>query len=155
STSGDLTFTVPITIGTGTNRAVVIDVSIAEGLSLPARDIASVTVGGVFATSLTGCSAGVPGTDPYFLKRYVLLNPVSGGQNIVVTMSNVFNSISGTLAIGATSYSGVNQTTPMEDQGSGNFCVTGSGTAANAGPQAIVNGPNDLGLSSACHGTEV
>ncbi|WP_218029039.1 Ig-like domain-containing protein [Segetibacter aerophilus] len=95
--------TVPHTIGTGTDRLMLVGVSYAN-TNNPA--IQSITYGGVPLT-LVG-TVKSDGTETVAIYR--LLSPASGSANVVVNMAPT--AISG-VVVGVTSYTGVDQTTPF------------------------------------------
>ncbi|SMH71421.1 putative spherulin 4 [Candidatus Nitrosotalea okcheonensis] len=99
-----------VNAGTGTNRLLVV------GVSANNNHVASVTFGGV---PLTNKAASFANNDAEF---WYLTNP-SGTGNIVVTMAG-----STSVVVGAYSFSGVDQTTPIPTSITNHNTVAGSPT---------------------------
>lgn len=106
--TGTTTVTVPITTGAGTNRLLVVGVSINRQGN-PAVAVSGVTSNGVLLT-LAGAQ-----NDPTGIRRvemYYLVNPASGLNSVIATFSGV-NGISVGAAVGAITFSGVDQSIPF------------------------------------------
>ncbi|SMH71442.1 PQQ-dependent sugar dehydrogenase [Candidatus Nitrosotalea okcheonensis] len=99
-----------VNVGTGTNRLLVV------GVEANNHNVASVTFGGV---PLTNKASTFSNNDAEF---WYLTNP-SGTGNIVVTMAG-----STSVVVGAYSFSGVNQTTPIPTSITNHNTVAGSPT---------------------------
>jgi hypothetical protein len=121
------------TVGSGTNRALFVDVGFTPGSG---ATVSSVTYGGVALTLVSAIGSGITGGDRR-IERWRLLAPAAGTANIIAT-------VSGTTTISATglSLTGVNQTTPTGTS------VTVSGTGTSSGSLAPTVPTADLVLSS-------
>lgn len=104
------------TVGAGSNRILIVGMSIDQNTTVNA--ISGVSYGGTALTRI-GDTAGTTNTVRISLWR--LINPASGSANVVVS-SNVTNK---DIVVGAISYFGVNQTTPL---GSFASAIAGSGS---------------------------
>ena len=104
STDGSGTsFTFSHTTGTGTNRLLLVGVSMQQG----GQSVSGVTYGGISLTQVSFRSNGTGGTSTR-MEIWQLVNPPVGVTNVVVTLSATSQA-----AIGAATFSGVDQTTPF------------------------------------------
>ena len=105
-----------ITVGSGDNRLLVVLVGFHNGS--PALSVSGVTAGGVAMTKLGASSyEWMNGQEMWYLT-----NPTSGSLTVIATLdgSSTYRSLS------AISFSGVNQTTPMDGFQAANGSSTGS-----------------------------
>lgn len=93
-------FTVTHTTGTGGNRLMLV------GISQKNKAVSSVTYGGVPLTLVGDVLANTNAR----VHLYKLINPPSGTADVVVTMSAIPDK---GIIVGVTTFSGVNQTTPL------------------------------------------
>jgi len=94
-------FTWSHTVGTGANRILIVGVSI--------RNSSSQTVTGVTYAGTPLTNIGVKANSTVVrIEMWRLVNPPSGTANVVVTLSAAAKAV-----CGATSWTGVNQTTPL------------------------------------------
>ena len=111
-TNGASSLTWMHTVDAGTNRALFVEVSIND----PSVSVTGITYGGVALTKV-GRSAG-----SHAVEIWALTNPNLGSANVVVSFSG-----STEAAAGATTFHGVNQTTPY-----GTFAAaSGTGTVGS------------------------
>lgn len=115
TTSGVSSFSYSITISSLSNGLITIGVHYVSSQTL-----STVTVGGVSATK----SASISASTTHF-EIWTLVNPGSGSKTIALTFSG--NLATGNVVIsGATTYSGVNQSTVTDGSSSLNPVQTGS-----------------------------
>ena len=107
-TSNTFSFTMP---ATGENRAVVVNVGAFDSA---ANSIASVTYGGVAMTKV-GATQGVM-TDNGVVEQYILVDPPTGANNVVITMSG---SAADELFGSASGWVDVDQSTPAINSNNG------------------------------------
>ena|GEM_PF-1011157 len=117
------------TPGTGTNRLMLVGIAVGattSGGNPPT--VTGVTFGGTGMTLVTNQVSGVGGAnDDVIVYIYRLTNPASGAANVVVSLSGA-----GSIAAGATTFTNVDQTTPLgtpavnSSTGSGSASVTNS-----------------------------
>lgn len=119
---GSITFTLSHTVSAGDNRLLLV------GISQKNKLVSSVTYGGVNMT-LVGENVSSGGARMHI---YMLLNPAVGTANVVVNLS--VNPDKG-IAVSATTFTGVNQTTPLgtfnSASGNSNTATTTVSSAAN------------------------
>lgn len=106
--SGTTTITVPLTVGGGTNRLLVV------GISINRANNTGVTVNTVKDGTATLISLGSEndGTGVRRIEMFYLLNPPSGANSIVATFNGLNTNNVGAV-VGAASFTDVNQTTPF------------------------------------------
>jgi hypothetical protein len=110
-TEGGTSLTWSHTTGVGLNRILLVSVSTHSG-----RTVSSITYGG---TALTKIGSSISSSGPHpSTEMWYLKSPIVGAANIVVTLSG-----DDAFTAGATTFFGINQTTPF-----GNF-TTNTGTA--------------------------
>ncbi len=105
TTSGsNSTYTFSHTPGVGANKLLMVSVSLRDA----GATVSSVTFGG---TPLTFVNSGTRGTGAarLLVAIYRLVAPANGPANVVVTLSETADGA----VIGASTYTGVNQTTPL------------------------------------------
>ncbi len=94
------------TTGSGSDRLLLVAVAVGGiNSSSTAPTVTGVTYGGSSLTSVASQASSGTQVRSYI---YSLLNPNSGAANVVVTLSG-----SGTVTVGATTFAGVDQTTPL------------------------------------------
>ena len=120
STTSGSSLTVAHTTGSNANRLMLVGISSGD------KSVSSVTYGGVLLTLVGTKSSG--GKGAYNIYLYRLINPASGNANVVVNFSG---SPSKGAVVGVTTYSGVNQTTPL-----GTFA---SATGTSTSPSVTVS----------------
>jgi phosphodiesterase/alkaline phosphatase D-like protein len=116
---GVSSITIAHTVGTGANRLLLVGVSWAMS-GEDTQDISSVTFGGVALTEVDYMEGGQNRRDAI----YYLTNPASGTANVVVTFSGAVNAV-----VGAASFTGVDQTTPLGTAATANGGQNGTTTA--------------------------
>ncbi|MBW7866243.1 MAG: DUF11 domain-containing protein, partial [Candidatus Hydrogenedentes bacterium] len=122
------THTFSHTTGTGPNRLLLVGVTVQDNNVT----VSSITYGGTALTSVGTGTRGSGGSRLH-MALYRLVNPPSGANDVVVTFSSTFQSGKGAV-IGASTYSNVNQTTPL-----GTFVTAnGSSTAPSVTATAVV-----------------
>lgn len=110
--ASSLTFTHPATT-TAYGRLLLVGVSIGDNVvsntgSIGSAQVSSVTYGGTPLTFLGARTETVSGNTEARVEMWYLTNPVSTSANIVVNLS-----ATEFISAGATTFSGVNQTTPL------------------------------------------
>jgi len=116
-------FTWSHTVGTGANRILIVGVSIRNSSS---QTVTSVTYAGAPLTNIGVQANG----DVVRIEMWRLVNPPSGTANVVVTLSGQAKAV-----CGATSWTGVHQTTPL-----GTFVsATGSTNAPTVNASSATN----------------
>jgi hypothetical protein len=121
------------TVANGTNRILIVGISL-----IGVNPIASVTYGGVPLTLIGAVNRGTTNRT----EMWSLLAPPVGTANVVVTMS-----VAGRVAGGSTSFTGVDQTTPLNTFASANGqSTTPAVNVPSAAGQLVVDtvtGPGD------------
>ena len=131
STGSDTSVTWSHTVGAGSNRLLVVLLS-----DNPTDAVSSVTYGGVALTQLPG--AHVVGGTGAEVDIWYLKNPASGAANFVATWA-----AQGYLNAGAVSFSGVDQTTPLDTP----VTATGTGRSASA---TVATDANNIVIDNLC-----
>lgn len=129
STSGS-SITLSHTTGTDDNRLMLVGVTTLN------RDVTSVTYGGNSLTFVGSRSNNTSSRGRLFIYR--LIAPPSGTANVVV---NFNNSISSGATVGVVTYSGVNQSNPL------NTFTSGQGSSSNPTLNNIPSGENQIVFS--------
>ena len=125
SDPGSTSFTVSHTTGSGTNRLMLV------GISQRNRNVTSVTYGG---TPLTLVGENVNGTSGR-MHMYMLLNPPSGTANVVV---NLDADPDRGIVVGVTTFTGVNQSTPLGTFATANGSSSAASTTVNSANGELV-----------------
>jgi len=133
---GATSASVPITVGTGTNRAALIMVAMVS--NNPNANSFVVTLGGVSGVLVTGTDSGATATARTLI--YSVVNPPSGAQTANVSWTN-----SATVNVGVITVSGADQSTPVNG---GVFQATSS-AASNSGVVTVTSNAGDLTASVA------
>jgi uncharacterized repeat protein (TIGR01451 family) len=126
-TSSTGSVTLSHTTGTGSNRLLLVGVSFQKN-GVTDRQVSTVTYSG---QSLTRAGFGQNAADAEDRAEiWYLMNPPSGTANVVVTMTGASNPES--IVVGATTFTGVHQTTPL-----GTAVGTGVPDGSGAGSPSV------------------
>ena len=123
------------TPGSGANRLLV--VAIGVGATTPTGNpptVSGVTFGGTPLTPVISRVSGVGGAgDDTISYLYQLVNPASGPANVVVSLGGA-----GSLAVGATTFTGVDPSAPLGTP------VSAAGTSGGTASVAVPSAPGQL-----------
>ena len=131
STSGASSLTFSHTPGTGANRLLLVSVSTSRyiGNSEVVPSVTSVTFGG---TAMTLVGSRVSSYATSYIYR--LLNPASGAASVVISLSSA-----GSITAGATTFTGVNQSTPL-----GTLAANSNSSGSTSASVAVTSAANEV-----------
>lgn len=140
----DIQLTFSHTTGSGSNRAIVVGCTVAQGSGDVEPNISSVTYNGVNLSLLAKRDANY---DTYLWTLPNGIEPASGTNNVVVTKASAS---SGVIACVALTVSGVDQTTTWTASD-----ATGAGSGTTASGTLSSNSSGDLVVIAECNGTSI
>lgn len=139
SNSSPLTITSPITVGSGSNRALVVEIS-TDGAT---PSFSSVAWAGQSMTSIPNTHITASGVGDIFL--YGLLAPTSGANNLVLTFTGIAST--DLLHVYCVSFTGVNQSSISAAFPNGTTNSSGGGTSTPSTVTITTGGTNDIALA--------
>lgn len=148
---GGTTQTVSFTVGSGSNRQLIVNVMIGCNSAFTATTTSGVTYATVAMTKIAGASLAASAAR--YVETWAMpagTQPASGTNDIVVTYSGTGACTSGlavTRNVGAISFAGVDQTTTFTATN------TNSGTGATTTVTITSSDANDLDFHAECVGT--
>jgi hypothetical protein len=156
--SAGTTITVTNTVGSGSNRLLVIMVGVGDSSGVTDRSVNSVTSdqGGTFVAYAAGDDANFCRAEIWYL-----VAPATGTHIVTITCSTGGGSTTEILGAGARSYTGVDQSTPfgtavnINGTSASNSPTTGSITVGTGGAAIAVLSTDSQGSLSVSVGTEV